>query len=132
MRGRTQSVLICRLPDQKERFRNEAIHESLGCRANVDRPSIVLDCSSLCTLDRSGLNFLLCYLEEAMKRNGDVRLAGLCPEVRSVLRATGVDSLFQCFETVGEAVESYHRPHVDFDLLEGPGDGDQQSEMSAA
>lgn len=132
MKGRTRPVLICRLPDQFEMFQRDAIRDGLVRCINVDRPAVVIDCSTLSVLDRPRLHLLLCCLEEAMKRNGDVRLAMLNPEVRSVLDSTGVDSLFQCFETVSEAVDSYSRPLFEFDLLERTVDGGKQSEMSAA
>jgi anti-anti-sigma regulatory factor len=42
---------------------------------NNDRAYIVLDCSKVGVMDRSAIYLLLCCLEEAMKRNGDVKLA---------------------------------------------------------
>lgn len=82
--------------------------------------------------DTSTVHLLLCCLEEAMKRNGDVRLAALRPEVQSALKAAEVDSLFQCYETIGDAVESFHRPRLDFIPQETRSEIDQQSEMNAA
>ena len=37
---------------------------------------MVLDCSNVRQLDRAGIQVLLRCLEEAMKRNGDVKLGG--------------------------------------------------------
>jgi anti-sigma B factor antagonist len=112
MKNRARSVSITRLPDQREGLPEQTVYSHLESCINVDRPAVVIDCSNIEFLDRPALHLLLCCLEEAMKRNGDVRLAALRPEVRVVLHSTGIDYLFQCFETVDEAVESYGRMQV--------------------
>jgi anti-anti-sigma factor len=74
---------------------------------NIDRPCIVLDCSQLSNMDRSAIHLLLCCLEEAMKRNGDVKLSAMPAEARALLKSSGVDRLFEMFETNAEAVNSF-------------------------
>ena len=64
-------------------------------------------------MDRFAIHMLLCCLEEAMKRNGDVRLAGLHPDAWRVLKIGDIDRLFQSFSTVTEAINSYRRPWLD-------------------
>jgi anti-sigma B factor antagonist len=76
---------------------------------NVDRPRIVLDCSGIQQMNGSAIHILLCCLEEAMKRNGDVKLAAVPPEGREILTLTGADRLFEIFDTVEEAVEGFYR-----------------------
>jgi anti-sigma B factor antagonist len=80
---------------------------------NIDRPSIVLDCSKVRRMDRSAINLLLCCLEEAMKRNGDVKLASVPQEARTTLELCGVDRLFEIFDTNAEAVSSFRRLPAD-------------------
>jgi anti-anti-sigma factor len=77
---------------------------------SIDRPCIVLDCSKVQQMDRSAIHLLLCCLEEAMKRNGDVKLAAIPDGARALLKVTGVDRLFEVFDTSAEAVSSFHRP----------------------
>ena len=98
----------------------------------MDRPAVVLDCSTLRFLDSSNLHLLLCCLEEAMKRNGDIRLAAVRPEALSVLHSAGVDFLFECFETISEAMDSYGRPPLKFVSPERAEVGDHRSESNAA
>jgi anti-anti-sigma factor len=76
---------------------------------NVDRPRLVLDCSKVRQLDSAGIQVLLHCLEEAMKRNGDVKLAGIPPAAAAILEMTKVDSLFEVFETASDAVNSFHQ-----------------------
>jgi anti-sigma B factor antagonist len=132
MRNRTRLVSVITLPDHIEDLQEAAIYNNLESYINVDRPAVVLDCSTLGVIDMPTLHFLLCCLEEAMKRNGDIRLAELSPDARSVLCVSNVDSLFHCFETVSEAVESYHRPRSAFVSLERSPAVELRSEMNAA
>jgi anti-sigma B factor antagonist len=76
---------------------------------DVDRPCLVLDCSQLSQMDKHIVLLLLDCLEEAMKRNGDVRLAGVSPQARAALKATHADALFILSETVADAIASFQR-----------------------
>ena len=86
----------------------EAHHEN--------RPRLVLDCSRVTRFDKCVVRLLLHALEYALKRKGDVRLAGLSLEGDAVLEATGASRLFDVFATAEEAVESFHQIPA-FDLL---------------
>ena len=77
-----------------------------------DRPNIVLDCSRISRMDRPSIQLLLCCLEEAIKRNGDVKLAAVPVGARSTLKLTGVDRVFEIFDTKAEAVSSFRRLSV--------------------
>ena len=70
-------------------------------------PRFVLDCSQLEYIGASEAHFLLCFLEEAMKHNGDVRLAALDPLAQATLRNIGVGRLFETYDTTENAVRSY-------------------------
>jgi anti-anti-sigma regulatory factor len=76
---------------------------------DVDRPCLVLDCSQLIRLDRQIVFVLVVCLEEAMKRNGDVRLAGVSPQARAALKAIDADTLFNFYDTAVDAIASFHR-----------------------
>ena len=78
-----------------------------------DRPYIVLDCSKIDQMDKPSIQLLLCCLEEAIKRNGDVKLAAVPAAARATLKLTGVDRIFEKFETNAEAVNSFRRLSVD-------------------
>ena len=71
------------------------------------RPRVVLDCSEIQHLDSAGVETLLCCMEEAMKRDGDVKLAGVAPCSAVILELMQVDHLFEMFNTTEEAVRSF-------------------------
>ncbi|HTX76536.1 MAG TPA: STAS domain-containing protein [Terracidiphilus sp.] len=117
---RPKPVSIRQLPETLDRKQERIFLQELECELNVVRPAVVIDCSHLREMNPAAMHLLLRSLEEAMKRNGDIRLSGVSPEARHHLERAGVDRLFRIFSTIGEAVESFHRrshvvtPHVSF------------------
>jgi anti-anti-sigma regulatory factor len=102
-------VAVRKVPDvlsvqQKVAF----LHEIAGIM-NTSRPRLVLDCSKLRDCDLSTIHLLLHCLEEAMKRNGDVKLAAVPTTAAIRLVSTGVASLFETFDSTEEAVSSFHQ-----------------------
>lgn len=47
-----------------------------------------------------------------MKRNGDVKLAAIPPQATSILELTKVNHLFEIFDNVSDAVDSFHQTPV--------------------
>ncbi len=106
---RKRAVTVMQVPGtstakQSRLFLNEIAH----CM-NMDRPYVVLDCSKVQVMDKSVVHLLLCCLEEAMKRNGDVRLSAMPLKAEALLEQTGVNRLFDIFDTTAAAVNSFHQ-----------------------
>jgi anti-anti-sigma factor len=72
-----------------------------------DHARIVLDCSQVRYVDSAGLDVLSRCVQEALKRNGDLKLAAVSPASRVILELILSDHLFATFETTGEAVRSF-------------------------
>jgi anti-anti-sigma factor len=102
-------VSIKQLPEKLNVRRGRIFFRELESCINVERPCIVLECSRLGEMDGYAVHLLLCCLEGAIKRNGDVRLAAVAPNVLLNLELAGLDRLFRIYETVDEAVESFQR-----------------------
>jgi hypothetical protein len=56
---------------------------------------------------------LLCCLEAALKRNGDVKLAAVTPNLSEVLHANGMIRLFDMYSTIGDAVDSFNQNSIE-------------------
>lgn len=100
-------VMVKRLPEAVNGKGMRGFLREIEICVNVNRPRLVLDCSSIRELDGSVIQLLLQCLEEAMKRNGDVKLAALRSAGAALMELTGVSRLFDIFETVPEAVSSF-------------------------
>ena len=83
-------------------------------------------------MDRFAIHMLLCCLEEAMKRDGDVKLAAVSPSARQTLELTRVDRLFEVYDTESDAVNSFFRPHFDAGRHARGGAGSEEITESAA
>jgi anti-sigma B factor antagonist len=75
----------------------------------ADRPRLVFDFSNVAQVDSAGVEVLLNCMEEAMKRNGDLKLAAIPPGPAVVLELTKVDRLFEIFDNAADAAESFHQ-----------------------
>ena len=105
----SRSVKVHRFPGHVDKKQTEELLEALRCEAELERPCFVLDCSHAKSINETGMFLLLACLEEAMKCNGDVRLASVQPNVAKRLRETGISSLFEIFTTIEAAARSFHK-----------------------
>lgn len=112
MEFRAGSPVVKYLPEAMSRRQQRQFFAEVESCFNTDRPCIVLDCSRVRQIDRSTIHLLLCCLEEAMKRNGDVKLAAIPDGVRALLEHTGANRVFEGFDTTAEALGSFCRPRV--------------------
>ena len=110
MRFRPCAITVTHLPETLNIKQGRMFFKELESRMNIDRPCIVLDCAKVSQMDRLALHMLLCCLEEALKRDGDVKLANVSSEAMESLKMTRVDRLFEIYATESEAVNSFHRP----------------------
>lgn len=105
-----RGVMIRRLPALDTGNEEKAfVRELAESMAQTVRPGVVLDLSGVSRVDGRLLHLLLRCLEEALKRNGDVRLAGAPRQTRQALETMGLQRLFRFFSTDEEAVESFRR-----------------------
>jgi anti-anti-sigma regulatory factor len=104
-----RAVAVKRLPDVLSMQKKIAFLHEIASVMKTSRPRLVIDCSNLRECDGSAIHLLLHCLEEAMKRNGDVKLAAVPTLAAVVLVSTGVARLFETFDTTAEAVNSFHQ-----------------------
>ena len=105
----SRPVVVKQLPDRVSVNETQQLFRELALLFEGDRPCLVFDFSEVRQLDSAGIEMLLRCMEEAMKRNGDVKLAAVSPQVTVILELTRVDRLFEIFEKPSDAVESFHR-----------------------
>ena len=113
MRYRPCTVTVTQLPQKLKMKEGRRFLADLQSRLKTDRPCMVLDCANVQEMDKRAIHMLLCCLEEAMKRNGDVKLAAVTPSIAEILELTRVDRLFEIYETQTEAINSFLRPHLE-------------------
>jgi anti-sigma B factor antagonist len=108
-------VIVMQLPEVLNEAEAQAFLTDVQPLLEVDRPRIVLDCSQIQHMDSAGVEMLLRCLEEAMKRDGDLKLAAVPPASAVILDLMRVDGLFQTFQTTEEAslsFDAFALPHT--------------------
>lgn len=103
-----RNVMVKQLPERLGLRQERTLLRDLVTYLKADRPRLVVDCSQVRQFDRSVVHLLLRCLEEAMKHNGDVKLAAVHPAAAMVLETTGASRVFDIFATTEEAVHSFH------------------------
>jgi anti-anti-sigma regulatory factor len=107
MTNQLSPVAVMQLPEAFNTERERLFFNELKSRMDASRPRVVLDCSKLFQLDNPTIHLLLCCLEEAMKRNGDVKLAAIPNGSSARLGLPGFEGLFEIFDTIPAAVDSF-------------------------
>lgn len=102
-------VAVRQLPEKLSVKQGRLFFREVEPCLNADRPRVVLDCSKVRQLDSAGIQVLLLCLEEAMKRNGDVKLAAIPPGAAAILELTRVGRLFEAFDNTTDAVNSFQQ-----------------------
>jgi anti-anti-sigma regulatory factor len=125
-------VTIEQLPEITSEDQGRRFLGRIQNRMSDRRPGLVLDCSALNQMDKPVLHLLLSCLEEAMKRNGDARLAAVSPSAQAMLKLIGADRLFQIFASNADAVNSFHQRSASLGLFEYSQDEDGQVAENAA
>jgi anti-anti-sigma regulatory factor len=126
MIARKRSVRVFQVPEQLTTREKRIFLQELQNHSEVGRPQVVLNCSAISQMTRAKVHMLLCCLEEALKYNGDVRLASLQPEAEAALRIYGLTRLFEIFTSAEAAVQSFHQRTTSLALtLETEADSEQ-------
>jgi anti-sigma B factor antagonist len=108
MTVRKRPVAVMQLPERFGKREVRTFTREVNRCMDMTRPYLVLDCSNVRNLDKSLVYLLLGCLEEALKRNGDVKLVGIPLTTDGMLGPTGTNRLFEIFDTTADAVSSFH------------------------
>jgi anti-sigma B factor antagonist len=100
-------VIVMEAPEKLNHSEAQAFLAELQPLLQSDRPRVVLDCSQVQHMDSAGIEMLLSCMAEAMKRDGDIKLASLSPASAAILELMRVDRLFEVFDTAEEATRSF-------------------------
>jgi len=101
-------VVVMQMPEQLNMDGAQSFLQEFQPLLECHRPRVVLDASQVRYIDSAGVEMMLHCLEEAMKRDGDLKLAALSHESEVVLELMRVARVFEAFATADEAVRSFN------------------------
>ena len=68
---------------------------------------LVLDLGGVSAMDSSGIGEMVASYTSAKKRGADLKLAKLSPKITDILQMTQLITVFETFESLDEALESF-------------------------
>lgn len=107
METTSRPVVVKRMPERMNLKQARIFLKEVQPLLNSDRPQLVFDMSQVRHIDAGGVDVLLRCMSEAMKRDGDVKLAGLSQQAAVVLELTRTGRLFEIYENSTAAVKSF-------------------------
>jgi anti-anti-sigma factor len=103
----SRPVVVKRVPERLNLRVARQFRREVQPFLNSDRPQLVFDLSQVRQLDAAGVEMLLSCMSEAMKRDGDVKLAGVSAQARVILELTRTARLFEIYENSADAARSF-------------------------
>ena len=83
------------------------VKENVGTLVKKHITTIVMDMSDVDFIDSSGLGCLVSCLRLVNKEKGDIKLASLQDQIRSLLELTRLHRVFQIYENRESAINSF-------------------------
>lgn len=106
-KDKSRPVVVKRMPERMNLSQSRAFWREVQPFVNADRPQVVFDLSNVRQLDAAGVEVLLRCMNQAMRRDGDLKLAALSPQAAVVLDLTRTSRLFEIYENSTDAARSF-------------------------
>lgn len=103
----SRPVVVRRMPESLDRRQAPSFYKEVQPMLTSDRPQIVFDMSETGHMDSVGSDILLLCLHDVIKRDGEVKLAGVTPSVLILLELSRIGLLFGIYENSVSAAKSF-------------------------
>lgn len=107
MENSSRPVVVKRMPERMSLKQARGFFKEVQPFLNADRPQIVFDMSQVRHIDAAGVDVLLKCMRDAIRHDGDLKLAALSPQAAVVLELTRTGRLFEIYETSTAAMKSF-------------------------
>ena len=107
MESISRPVVVKRMPEQMNLRQARTFLKEVKPLLSSDRPQVVFDMSQVKHIDAAGVDILLQCMREAIKHDGDVKLAALSSQATVVLELTRTGRLYEIYENSTHAVKSF-------------------------
>ena len=83
------------------------LHDRLHDYIEQDKKKVIIDLSKVDWMNSTGLGILISGLTTIRNNNGELKLANLTKKVQSLLTITKLVSVFEAYDSIDEAIESF-------------------------
>jgi anti-sigma B factor antagonist len=83
------------------------LREEISKLLAENKKQLVLDLSGVSYMDSAGVGELVSVYTSVKNRGGDLKLSGLTKKIKDLLQITQLMTIFETYETTGEAISSF-------------------------
>ena len=83
------------------------LHDKLHDYIEQNKKKVIIDLSKVDWMNSTGLGILISGLTTIRNNNGELKLANLTKKVQSLLTITKLVSVFEAYDSIDEAIESF-------------------------
>jgi anti-anti-sigma factor len=105
---RVDDILVISLAGRLDTITSQEAETTLQALISEGNRKIVLDAADLVYISSAGLRILIAAKKRLIREEGDVRLAAMKPQVRSVFTIAGFDRIFSIYDNTETAIRSFH------------------------
>lgn len=102
-----QRMIIYVREERLDAHNSEELKSEMNRLFESGSKELIVDLKEVRFIDSSGLGVLVSGFKNASTRQGSLRLSGLQTQVRSMFELTRLHRVFDIFQTIDEALESY-------------------------
>lgn len=100
-------VTVLTLPRQGDTALSDALAEIFHRLSGDNRHRVVVDCTNLEFINSMVIGILVTFHQRAQEAGGALAFANVSLRIEDVFRLTKLDSIFQWYPSVSEAIESF-------------------------
>ena len=104
---KSRPVVVKRMPVRMNLKQARSFFQEVQPLLNSDRPQLVFDMSQVQHMDAAGVDVLLKCMRDAVRHDGDLKLAAPSQQAAVVLELTRAGRLFEIYATSTAAVKSF-------------------------
>lgn len=85
------------------------LHDQLHEFIDQNKKKVVIDLAKVDWMNSTGLGILISGLTTLRNNGGELKLANVTEKIQSLLTITKLITVFECFESVEEAIASFNK-----------------------
>lgn len=101
-------ILVISLAGRLDAITSQEAETTIQACISEGKRKIVLDAADLVYISSAGLRILIAAKKRLMPEDGDIRLAAMKPQVRSIFTIAGFDRIFSIYDDKETAIGSFH------------------------
>jgi anti-anti-sigma factor len=101
-------VLVISLVGRLDMITSQEAEAAIQAFVSEGRRKIILDAADLVYVSSAGLRILIAAKKRLIQEGGDIRLAAMRPQVRSIFAIAGFDRIFLIYGDEKTAIGSFH------------------------